>query len=123
MKNICKDILMIMAGAFLIAASVEFFVIPNHLGDGDTVGIALVLYYLFHIPASITTLVVNLIFIGLAYKFLTKKNDFIHDTRYGNDFCFSQYRQLYSIRRARYGARDCIRRSADGSGAGIDLYC
>ena len=32
MKNICKDILMIMAGAFLIAASVEFFVIPNHLG-------------------------------------------------------------------------------------------
>ncbi|WP_415273350.1 YitT family protein [Bacillus siamensis] len=73
MKNICKDILMIMAGAFLIAASVEFFVIPNHLGDGSTVGIALVLYYLFHIPASITTLVVNLIFIGLAYKFLTKK--------------------------------------------------
>lgn len=73
MKNICKDILMIMAGAFLIAASVEFFVIPNHLGDGSTVGIALVLYYLFRIPASITTLVVNLIFIGLAYKFLTKK--------------------------------------------------
>ena len=65
----------------------EFFVIPNHLGDGSTVGIALVLYYLFHIPASITTLVVNLIFIGLAYKFLTK-NDFIHDTRYGDDFCF-----------------------------------
>lgn len=73
MKTIYKDILLIILGALLIAASIQFFVIPNKLGDGSTVGIALVLFYLFHIPTSISTLIINLIFIALAYKFLTKK--------------------------------------------------
>ncbi|MCY7856339.1 YitT family protein [Bacillus sonorensis] len=73
MKTIYKDVLLIMIGTFLIAASIEFFVIPNKLGDGSTVGIALVLYYLFHIPTSISTFVINLVFIAAAYKFLTKK--------------------------------------------------
>ncbi|MCY7931259.1 YitT family protein, partial [Bacillus inaquosorum] len=73
MKNIYKDVLLIIIGTFLIAASIEFFVIPNKLGDGSTVGIALVLYYLFHIPTSISTFLINLVFIAAAYKFLTKK--------------------------------------------------
>ncbi|MEH7684003.1 YitT family protein, partial [Priestia megaterium] len=73
MKTIYKDIILIIVGALLVAASIDFFVIPNKLGDGSTVGIALVLYYLFHIPTSISTFLVNLIFIALAYKFLTKK--------------------------------------------------
>ncbi|MFL0497875.1 YitT family protein [Priestia megaterium] len=73
MKTIYKDVLLIILGAFLIATSIEFFVIPNKLGDGSTVGIALALFYLFHIPTSISTFLINLIFIALAYKFLTKK--------------------------------------------------
>lgn len=77
MKTIYKDIILIIVGALLVAASIDFFVIPNKLGDGSTVGIALVLYYLFHIPTSISTFLVNLIFIALAYKFLTKKRFFI----------------------------------------------
>ena len=73
MKTISKDVLLIILGAFLIAVSIEFFIIPNKLGDGSTVGIALVLFYLFHVPTSISTFLINLIFIALAYKFLTKK--------------------------------------------------
>ncbi|ALC81720.1 MULTISPECIES: YitT family protein [Bacillus] len=73
MKAIIKDVLCIIIGAFFVAASIHFFVIPNKLGDGSTIGIALVLYYLFHIPASISTFVINLIFIALACKFLSKR--------------------------------------------------
>ncbi|PVC68730.1 YitT family protein, partial [Priestia megaterium] len=42
MKTIYKDIILINAGALLVAASIDFFVIPNKLSDGSTVGIALV---------------------------------------------------------------------------------
>ncbi|WP_121639614.1 YitT family protein [Virgibacillus sp. Bac330] len=73
MKAIIKDILLITIGSFLIAASVEFFVIPNKLGDGSTIGMSLILYYLFEVPASISSLIINLIFIAIAYKFLMKK--------------------------------------------------
>jgi len=73
MKTTFKDIFLIIVGTVLIAASIEFFVIPNKLGDGSTFGISLILYYLFHIPASISTFLINLIFIAIAYKFVTKK--------------------------------------------------
>ncbi|MDY7044453.1 YitT family protein [Virgibacillus sp. M23] len=73
MKNIIKDVLLIIVGSFLIAASVQFFVIPNRLGDGSTIGMSLILYYLFQIPTSISTFIINLIFIAIAYKFLMKR--------------------------------------------------
>ncbi|CDQ41603.1 MULTISPECIES: YitT family protein [Virgibacillus] len=73
MKNIFKDVLLIIVGSFLIAASVQFFVIPNRLGDGSTIGMSLILYYLFEIPTSISTFIINLIFIAIAYKFLMKR--------------------------------------------------
>ncbi|WP_200411475.1 YitT family protein [Virgibacillus salexigens] len=73
MKNILKDVLLIIVGSFLIAASVQFFVIPNRLGDGSTIGMSLILYYLFEIPTSISTFIINLIFIAIAYKFLMKR--------------------------------------------------
>ncbi|NBJ69208.1 MULTISPECIES: YitT family protein [Clostridia] len=73
MKNLTRDVLLITVGAFLIAASVQFFVIPNRLGDGSTIGMSLILYYLFQVPTSISTLLINLFFIAVAYKFLMKK--------------------------------------------------
>lgn len=73
MKTIYKDFALIILGSFLIATSIHFFVIPNKLGDGSSVGIALVLYYLFHISPSISMFLVNLVLIAFAHKFLTKK--------------------------------------------------
>ncbi|AKO93532.1 MULTISPECIES: YitT family protein [Priestia] len=73
MKTVYKDLLLIIVGSLLVAASIDFFVVPNKLGDGSSVGIALVLYYLFHIPTSVSTFVVNIVFIAISAKFLTKR--------------------------------------------------
>jgi uncharacterized membrane-anchored protein YitT (DUF2179 family) len=62
-----RVIFMIMLGTAIYAFSLQYFVIPNELMEGGVTGIALLLRYAFHIPPSITTLVLNipLFFVGL----------------------------------------------------------
>ena len=71
-KNI-KDLLLVILGSFIFSAGVNAFVISGNLGEGGVTGIAIVLYYAFHISPAITNFVANALLIIVGYKFLSKK--------------------------------------------------
>lgn len=72
-KNI-KDLLLVILGSFIFSAGVNSFIISGNLGEGGVTGIAIVLYYAFHISPSITNFVANAVLIVIGYKFLSKKS-------------------------------------------------
>lgn len=72
-KNI-KNILLVILGSFIFSAGVNAFVISGNLGEGGVTGIAIVLYYVFHISPALTNFVANAILIVIGYKFLSKKS-------------------------------------------------
>lgn len=72
-KNI-KNILLVIQGSFIFSAGVNAFIISGNLGEGGVTGIAIVLYYAFHISPALTNFVANAILIVIGYKFLSKKS-------------------------------------------------
>ena len=72
-KNI-KNILLAILGSFIFSAGVNAFIISGNLGEGGVTGIAIVLYYAFHISPALTNFVANAILIVIGYKFLSKKS-------------------------------------------------
>lgn len=72
-KNI-KNILLVIVGSFIFSAGVNAFIISGNLGEGGVTGIAIVLYYAFHISPALTNFVANAILIVIGYKFLSKKS-------------------------------------------------
>lgn len=72
-KNI-KNILLVILGSFIFSAGVNAFIISGNLGEGGVTGIAIVLYYAFHISPALTNFVANTILIVIGYKFLSKKS-------------------------------------------------
>ena len=72
-KNI-KNILLVILGSFIFSAGVNACVISGNLGEGGVTGIAIVLYYAFHISPALTNFVANAILIVIGYKFLSKKS-------------------------------------------------
>ncbi|MCG7407189.1 YitT family protein [Paenibacillus sp. ACRRX] len=72
MKKTIKDILIIMAGAFIFALAVNLFVIPNQFGEGGVTGITIILYYLFSWSPGLVNLILNAILLIVGYKFLDK---------------------------------------------------
>jgi len=72
-KNI-KNILLVILGSFIFSVGVNAFVISGNLGEGGVTGIAIVLYYAFHISPALTNFVANAILIVIGYKFLSKKS-------------------------------------------------
>lgn len=67
------SIFMMTLGSIIYAAGVNSFVIPNHFGNGGVAGIAIVLYYLKHIPTGTTNLVLNTIIILIGFRFIDKR--------------------------------------------------
>ena len=47
-------------GAFIMAAAVSLFLLPNELSSGGFAGIATIIYYLFELPMGTTILVLNI---------------------------------------------------------------
>src|SRR5699024_6624057 len=68
LKNICFCLL----GTFLIAIGVNSFVLASNLGEGGTVGISLNLKYTLGLSPALTTLIINIILIGVGWKYLSK---------------------------------------------------
>ncbi len=69
-----KNILLVILGSFIFSAGVNAFIISGNLGEGGVTGIAIVLYYAFHISPALTNFVANAILIVIGYKFLSKKS-------------------------------------------------
>lgn len=67
---------LIVFGSFLMAASVNTFAIPNHLGEGGVPGMTMIFYYLFSIPTSITNFLLNGFLLIVGLKILDKETIF-----------------------------------------------
>lgn len=68
MNKTIRDIILVIIGSFIFSAGINAFVISGNLGEGGVTGIAIVLYYAFHISPAITNFVLNAILIIVGYK-------------------------------------------------------
>ncbi|MBR2616526.1 MAG: YitT family protein [Clostridia bacterium] len=74
MKKRGTHYLTIGLGAFLAAFSVRFFLLPFQISTGGVSGIATLLYYLFSVPVSLSTLLLNLTLLLFALRRLARAN-------------------------------------------------
>lgn len=77
MNKTIRDIILVMIGSFIFSAGINAFVISGNLGEGGVTGIAIVLYYAFHISPGITNFVLNAILIIVGYKYLSKRSIYL----------------------------------------------
>lgn len=77
MNKTIRDIILVMIGSFIFSAGINAFVISENLGEGGVTGIAIVLYYAFHISPGITNFVLNAILIIVGYKYLSKRSTYL----------------------------------------------
>ncbi|HCY0220088.1 TPA: YitT family protein [Staphylococcus aureus] len=71
MNKTVKDLILVVLGSFIFAAGVNAFIISGNLGEGGVTGLAIILYYAFHISPAITNFLVNAVLIAIGYKFLS----------------------------------------------------
>lgn len=71
-----KNILLIILGSAIYAFGLVYFNMQNNLAEGGFTGIALLLYFLFAINPSISTLVLNIPVFILGWKYLGRKSFF-----------------------------------------------
>src|SRR5699024_1589139 len=72
-----RDLLFVIIGSFIFSAGVNTFIISADLGEGGVTGIAIVLYYAFHISPGVTNFVFNAVLIAIGYKFLSKRSMYL----------------------------------------------
>ncbi|MCT2081523.1 YitT family protein [Staphylococcus epidermidis] len=77
MNKTIRDIILVIIGSFIFSAGINTFVISGNLGEGGVTGIAIVLYYAFHISPAITNFVLNAILIIVGYKYLSKRSTYL----------------------------------------------
>ncbi len=73
-KRTIIDYLYIAAGSFILAFAINFFLVPCKISTGGVSGVGTVLYYLFDIPLSVTTLIINAVLFFCGYKTLKKSS-------------------------------------------------
>ncbi|MFC0522389.1 YitT family protein [Pontibacillus salicampi] len=71
-KSIMSRIVLITIGSLIFAIGINYFAIPNKLAEGGVIGIALVLHYVLDWSTGLVTYILNIILIGIGYKFLDK---------------------------------------------------
>ena len=76
MNKTIRDIILVMIGSFIFSAGINAFVISG-IWEGGVTGIAIVLYYAFHISPGITNFVLNAILIIVGYKYLSKRSTYL----------------------------------------------
>lgn len=72
-RSSLKQLIPITIGAALYAFGLQVFVIPNQLMEGGVTGIAVLLNYIFNLPMSITTLLINIPLFLIGWKILGGK--------------------------------------------------
>lgn len=73
-KKICADYFFVILGSYIIAFSINLFLVPQKLSTGGASGVGTILLYLFGVPLSLTTLVFNALLYGIGYKILNKNS-------------------------------------------------
>ena len=76
-KRTVRDIILVIIGSFIFAVGVNAFIISGDLGEGGVTGLAIILYYAFHISPAWTNFIVNAVLIAVGYKFLSKRSMYL----------------------------------------------
>lgn len=66
--KILKKYLLILVGAIIFAAGLEFFLVPNNILDGGVVGVSMILQNYIKIPLGVFIVILNIPFLYLGYK-------------------------------------------------------
>lgn len=66
--NIIKQGIGIISGAFIVAVSINTFILANQIADGGITGIAIILHYLFHWDVGLSVFILNTPLFILGYK-------------------------------------------------------
>ena len=69
-KKILIEYLYILAGSFILAFAITYFLNPIKISTGGVAGVGTVLYYIANIPLSVTTLLINAVLFVFGYKTL-----------------------------------------------------
>jgi len=77
LNRLIRDLILVIVGSFIFSAGVNAFIISGNLGEGGVTGLAIVLYYAFHLLPAITNFVVNAVLIAVGYKFLSKRSMYL----------------------------------------------
>ena len=72
-KKLIKELILISLGCAVYGFSFTHLIIPSKMAEGGGAGIALLLHYLFNVPASMCNLLVNIPLLIIGYKFLDKR--------------------------------------------------
>lgn len=76
MKSVVKNSIQIILGALIYALAINYFLIPNRIGEGGVTGLTAIGYYTFRIPPALTNIVLNGILILVGFKFLKRETVF-----------------------------------------------
>ena len=74
MKRGFFDYLYITIGSLILAFGINIFLVPYKISTGGVSGAATIFLYVFRMPMSVTTLVLNLILFVIGYKTLPKSS-------------------------------------------------
>ncbi|MDO5375151.1 YitT family protein [Staphylococcus rostri] len=77
MKRTVRDLILVFVGSLIFAVGVNAFIIAGDLGEGGVTGLAIILYYAFHVSPAVTNFVVNAVLIVIGYKFLSKRSMYL----------------------------------------------
>ena len=94
MQNTTYKYFMITLGSVIMGASINAFYVQHHLLSGGITGVAVILYYLSALPIGITSFVLNLPLLFVAYHYMDKK--FFVSTIFGS-IVFSIALDLFSF--------------------------
>lgn len=75
-KNLMIRYILIIVGALIYTAGLEFFLVPNHIIDGGVVGISLMAASLSGISFSLFVVLINIPFLYVGYRVLGKSFTF-----------------------------------------------
>ncbi len=67
-KKLVRDYLVITAGAFVLAAALDAFLVPNKIAAGGVSGLATIIYYLTGFPVGWCFLLLNIPLFVLSYR-------------------------------------------------------
>ncbi|MQR94311.1 YitT family protein [Fictibacillus phosphorivorans] len=73
MNHTGKEITLIIIGSLFFALGVNWFAIPNELGEGGVTGISMTLYYVLGWSPGLTNFVMNGLLLAIGYKVLNKR--------------------------------------------------
>jgi uncharacterized membrane-anchored protein YitT (DUF2179 family) len=73
MNHTGKEITLIIIGSLFFALGVNWFAIPNELGEGGVTGISMIFYYLLGWSPGISNFIMNSLLLAIGYKVLNKR--------------------------------------------------